>query len=496
MAPRIEQDPLQLRDVRQDEGDQCLPRLLLDVALHGGDGRLVLFDELGDDGRIGLDRRWSFDRPSGTGGRADGTLVRERRDEVVTVEEGLQRVADQRIALPQDLHDGGGARGRSQALGDIDEQPPAGLVHHGEGRQLEQGEPQGLHGVGHHLLVTDGDVHVVLSVVGRGDGEQRGDRSALHDLEVVVDQAPLDVLGAAEVRFDPAAQLHESHGLDIGQRGLLLLLGADRLGDDLAVAHLEEVRVDQAGHQGLAQAEHRLHGGDLPVGGDRVGREEDAGSLRDDHLLHDHGHVDRPVVEAVPQAVGHRPLGEERSPAPTDVAEDGRRTHDVQVRVLLAGEGGRRQVLRGRAGSDRAGGLLAESGERTRDRRGQIVGDGDPFERPADLCAQGADRLPVIRVEVREPIDPFVDRRHVRHDPAEGVRRHAEAGRHTGANDAREFPEVRTLAADHRDLRLVDLLEPQHVAAHDLQCQHTRAPCSKPPTLGYVGGGGEGAVRG
>ena len=58
---------------------------------------------------------------------------------------------------------------------------------------------------------------MVLSVAGRRDGEQRRDRPALDDLEAIVDQAPFDVLGAAEVRFDPPAELrlltvHESGG--------------------------------------------------------------------------------------------------------------------------------------------------------------------------------------------------------------------------------------------------------------------------------------------
>ena len=185
---------------------------------------------------------------------------------------------------------------------------------------------------------------MVLSVAGRGDREQRGDRPALDDPEAIVDQAPFDVLRTAEVRFDPPAQLRESHDLRIRQRRLLLplrldrlflrparrrgvdgkLLGGDRLGDDLAVPHLVDVCVHQAGDQGLAEAEAGLHGGDLPVGGDGVGREQDAGRLREDHLLHDHGHLDLPVVEAVPQAVGHGPLGEERGPAPADVLEDRR----------------------------------------------------------------------------------------------------------------------------------------------------------------------------
>ncbi len=53
---------------------------------------------------------------------------------------------------------------------------------------------------------------------------------ALDDLEAtVVDQAPFDVLGAAEVRFYPPAQLREPHGLRIRQCRLLLPRQADCL---------------------------------------------------------------------------------------------------------------------------------------------------------------------------------------------------------------------------------------------------------------------------
>ena len=66
MALRIEQDPLQLLDVRQDEVEQRRSGLRPDVALQGGDGGLAAPDQLGDDGRIGLDR----------GGRAAGPAAR------------------------------------------------------------------------------------------------------------------------------------------------------------------------------------------------------------------------------------------------------------------------------------------------------------------------------------------------------------------------------------------------------------------------------------
>ena len=245
---------------------------------------------------------------------------------------------------------------------------------------------------------------MVLLVAGRRDREQRGDRPALDDLEPVVDQAPFDVLGVAEVRFDAPAQLRQPHDLVISQRRLLLalrldrlffgptgrqgaegeLLGGDGRSDDFSVAHLVDVRVHPAGHQGLAEAEGGLHAGDLPVGRDGVGREEDAGCLRGHHPLHDHGHVGLPVFGPVPQAVGHGPLGEQRGPAPADVLEDRRRPHDVEVRVLLACEGGRRRVLRRGAGPDGVGRSRAEPGDGAGDRRHQVVRDDGPFEGPSE----------------------------------------------------------------------------------------------------------------
>src|SRR3712207_8589052 len=110
MALRIEQDPLQLLDVRQDEVEQRRSGLRPDVALQGGDGGLAAPDQLGDDGRIGLDRSWRA-----AGGRPAGPLVRERPDEVAAVEEGLQRVPDQRITFPQDLQEACAARWRSRS---------------------------------------------------------------------------------------------------------------------------------------------------------------------------------------------------------------------------------------------------------------------------------------------------------------------------------------------------------------------------------------------
>ena len=98
-------------------------------------------------------------------------------------------------------------------------------------------------------------------------------------------------------------------------------------------------------------------------------------------------------------AVGDGPLGEQRGPAAADMLEDLGRAHDVQKGVVLAGEGEGRRVLGRRAGPDGEGGP-AEPGERAGDRRRDPAGDRDLLEGPADVRAERADRLPVVRVRL------------------------------------------------------------------------------------------------
>ena len=69
-------------------------------------------DQLGDDGRIGLDAGRARRRPAPDLGPRPGG-----RDEVVAFEDGLQRVPDQRIGSPHDLQEAGAARGRRQVAG-------------------------------------------------------------------------------------------------------------------------------------------------------------------------------------------------------------------------------------------------------------------------------------------------------------------------------------------------------------------------------------------
>ena len=64
-----------------------------------------------------------------------------------------------------ELQEAGAARRRGQPSGDVDEQATAGLGHGRGGRHLPEREPQGLHRVGHHLLVPDREVDVVVVVI-------------------------------------------------------------------------------------------------------------------------------------------------------------------------------------------------------------------------------------------------------------------------------------------------------------------------------------------
>lgn len=115
--------------------------------------------------------------------------------------------------------------------------------------------------------MTDGHVDMRGLVVHVGNRIQRRDRATLHDEELAIGDAPLDVLRAAEVRFDSPAESLELDDLPVRQRLVVLTLGFDRafvraaalhgkshqllrrdlLVDDRAVAHAIRVGVHEAG---------------------------------------------------------------------------------------------------------------------------------------------------------------------------------------------------------------------------------------------------------
>src|SRR5262249_24016344 len=159
---------------------------------------------------------------------------------------------------------------------------------------------------------------------------------------------------------------------------------------------------------------------------------------------------------------------------------------------------GGRQVLGRGTGSDGVGTVLIELGQSAGDRRGEIVRNGDRLKDPADLRADRADRHPVVRIQARQLIEPIVDRRYLRHDPAERRRGHAEASRHVDAVDPGEPTQARGLATNERDLRLVNLVETQHILLDQRVTSEAsvRGPaddsaarpgsCGKPPSTLYV----------
>ncbi|MNS59869.1 hypothetical protein D3C72_928420 [compost metagenome] len=477
------------REVGLDEVEERRPRMRPDILPEGLDRRRHARDLPRDDRRIVVEYRLIVRHRRALGaGTGFGRLGRSLLDEVPPLEEGHQGVFDERIRLAQHVDDDPALIRRRQVRRDVDEQPAAALIHGAPRRHLEDGPPQWFHRGGHHLAVPDGDEHVLVLVVGLRDGVQGRDRPALDDGEGIVDQAPFDVLGEPEMAFNLPAQASELHDLLIRQHRLLLLLrgdrpvlrpaslqgvdcqllGGDLLLDDHVVTHLVHVRVHQPRDQGLAQAEAGIDGRHSPVARDGIGREQDAGRLRKDHPLNDDSQVDLTVVEAMLDAVGDRPLGEQRRPAPADVRQNRIFSDDVQVRVLLAREGRRRQILRRGAGPHGVGLGGSELRERLGDRLPDVPRHRGPFDDPPNLGAQLTNPGAVTDPETRQLIEQAADGRQFRHDPLERIRRHAKAVRHPDAVDAGQFSQVRAFAAHDLDGRLGDVLETEYVSAHRL----------------------------
>ena len=139
------------------------PDLVADVALQGGDGRLGARDQVGDDGRVGLDRVGAAADRRRRGGSSSGSggMKSPRSRTVCSASpiSGSHRPMTSRSAARL----AGDARRRVTSTNSL---PPASCIGPAGG-QLPHGEPQRLHGVRHHLLVTDRDVDVVLPVVDR-----------------------------------------------------------------------------------------------------------------------------------------------------------------------------------------------------------------------------------------------------------------------------------------------------------------------------------------
>ena len=135
-----------------------------------------------------------------------------------------------------------------------------------------------------------------------------------------------------------------------------------------------------------------------------------------DHALHTGGERDIVVVETVVDAVGDRTVVVQRREDPLHCLEDVVDTSDVQVGLLLAGEGRVGQVLGGGGGPHRPGDLLGvgvvvdEVGVIVPDVLFECLGEGLVDDPLTDLPATLRQLGDILDVEVGEGLaDPLVE---------------------------------------------------------------------------------------
>src|SRR3546814_20111820 len=100
-SPRVHEGLPHVGDVVEEQLDDLLARSRGEPLLCGGDARLRLLDQLGDDRWVGVDRlrrRAGGTRP-GSGWPRGRRLVGEQGDEVVALDDRLQRVAADRKSV-------------------------------------------------------------------------------------------------------------------------------------------------------------------------------------------------------------------------------------------------------------------------------------------------------------------------------------------------------------------------------------------------------------
>ena len=174
-----------------------------------------------------------------------------------------------------------------------------------------------------------------------GRGEERGDRAALHEVQRVIDEAPLDVLGRAKVGLHPPPQRREAQRLGVCERRGGIRHESPL--DELRAVYGEAVGLGLAGDEGVAQAQDRLHTDAPAVPRDGIRGEHHPRGLGAEHPLDDHGHAGGVGVEALLLPGHHRPLGEQRGPHGAQRAEHGLDADHVEMGVGLPSErrGGR-----------------------------------------------------------------------------------------------------------------------------------------------------------
>ena len=193
------------------------PGTVCDVAPQGGDGRLLCsIKSVTMAGSVSIGAGAGEARAD-AGARVPTPRQGSERDEVVAVDNGLQRVrgsAVRTLPMGEQVADAVGRRCQAGATS-TNSRPPASYIGRGV-VSCHMENPSGF--IASVIIwVTDGEVDVVLLIAGPpwGWGECR--RLAPDDREVLVDEHYLIVLGSAEMRFDQPAKLHEPHDLPVRQ---------------------------------------------------------------------------------------------------------------------------------------------------------------------------------------------------------------------------------------------------------------------------------------
>ncbi len=102
------------------------------------------------------------------------------------------------------------------------------------------------------------------------------------------------------------------------------------------------------------------------------------------------------MIEAILNAVGYGAAGKQRCPALADMLEDCFISYNVQIRILLAGKGGVRQILRRGAGTYSIGIFFTKLFKMTGNLLLDTLRNSDSFDDLADFGADFINTFPVI----------------------------------------------------------------------------------------------------
>ncbi len=103
------------------------------------------------------------------------------------------------------------------------------------------------------------------------------------------------------------------------------------------------------------------------------------------------------MIESILDAVGHGTVGKQRGPAFADISQDSFLSDNVQVRILLARKGGRRQIFSGGAGAYGIAIFFTKLYKMTSDLIFDLFRNSDSFNDLADFGADFTNTFPVVR---------------------------------------------------------------------------------------------------